>query len=75
MTGSKLNAEGRAAIVRYPWFANKVQRIVALIPGAVRHYTITQNYGRLGGYLECEFWSYSDGSPTGLTISSWRSER
>lgn len=73
MTGP--SDQGRAAIVRHPWFAAPAERIVALIPGAVSHYAVTRNHGLLDGWLECEFWTHPDGSPTGLTISSWRSER
>jgi hypothetical protein len=52
------------------------ERIVsALIPDAVLHRSVTQNYGLLGGFLDCIFWTYPDGSPTRLTVSSWRSER
>jgi hypothetical protein len=67
---------GGSNIDRHPWFVSRVERIVAaLIPDAVLHRSVTQNYGLLGGFLDCIFWTYPDGSPTRLTVSSWRSER
>jgi hypothetical protein len=61
--------------VRHPWFVGRVEALLAAIPSLVLHRSVTRNYGLMGGYLECSFWTLADGSPIGLTVSSWRLER
>lgn len=59
---------------RHPWFTGRLEALLAAMPSLALHRSVTRNHGLLGGFLECSFWTHQDGSPTGLTVSSWRSE-
>jgi hypothetical protein len=38
-------------------------------PHLVRHVQVSRNFGRLGGWLRCEFWTYASGDPAGFARS------
>jgi hypothetical protein len=37
--------------------------------GLVKHVQVSRNFGRLGGWLRCEFYTHPGGDPTGITFS------
>jgi hypothetical protein len=37
--------------------------------GLIKHVQISRNYGRHGGWLRCEFYTFANGDPTGITTS------
>lgn len=66
---------------RHPWFGQLHHEFAALLASLHQRYgtalrsktTTTRNYGILGGWLICEFWTVK-GEPTGLTRSELRTE-
>jgi hypothetical protein len=38
-------------------------------PELVRHVQVSKNFGLLGGWLHCEFWTFPSGDPVGLAQS------